>query len=145
MGQLIMSFSAAEEYERRVKKELARFMEIFARISKGDFPPPLDCSTVEDKSFAEAFKGLNTMVGSIIKVDEREKSLEEKVRQRAGQLDSVNKQLTQDIAEQRIMEEALKQSEEQYRLLAESAHDFIFILDRKLNVRYVNEFGAKAL
>ena len=140
-----MSFSAAEEYERRVKKELARFMEIFARISKGDFPPPIDCSTVEDKSFAEAFKGLNTMVGSIIKVDESEKSLEEKVRQRARQLDTVNKQLTQDIAEQRIMEEALKQSEEQYRLLAESAHDFIFILDRKLNVRYVNEFGAKAL
>ncbi len=57
----------------------------------------------------------------------------------------VNKRLTQDIAEQRIMEEALRQSEEQYRLLAESAHDFIFILDRNLNVRYVNEFGAKAL
>ena len=140
-----MSLSAAEEYERRVKKELARFTEIFARISKGDFPPPIDCSTVEDASFAEALKGLNTMVDGIIKVDEREKSLEEKVRQRASQLDAVNKQLTQDIAEQRIMEEALRQSEEQYRLLAESAHDFIFILDRKLNVRYVNEFGAKAL
>ena len=140
-----MAHSTHEEYERLVKKELAHLIEIFSRISKGDFPPPVDCSTIEDKAFAEAFASLNAIVGSLKKVDEKEKDLEEKVRQRTRQLDSVNKQLTRDIAEQRIMEEALRQSEEQYRLLAESAHDFIFIFDRKLNVRYVNEFGAKAL
>jgi PAS domain S-box-containing protein len=140
-----MAHSTLEEYERLVKKELSRFTEIFSRISKGDFPPPVDCTTVEDKSFTGAFKGLNAMAESLKIIDEKEKEMEKKVRQRTEQLDNVNKRLTEDIAEQRIMEEALRQSEEQYRLLAESAHDFIFILDRKFNVRYVNEFGSKAL
>jgi PAS domain S-box-containing protein len=144
-----MPHSPVEEYERRVKKELARFTEIFSRISKGDFPSPDDCSAIEDKSFSDAFKGLNRMAASLKKamenLDLKEKKMEKQVRRRTEQLDNVNKRLTEDIAEQRIMEEALRQSEEQYRLLAESAHDFIFILDRKLNVRYVNEFGAKAL
>ncbi len=73
-----MSLSAAEEYERRVKKELARFTEIFARISKGDFPPPIDCSTIEDKSFVEAFKGLNTMVDRMKKLTKKGKNLRKK-------------------------------------------------------------------
>jgi PAS domain S-box/PAS domain S-box/PAS domain S-box/PAS domain S-box len=144
-----MPNSDFEDYKRRIKKQLAHFTEIFSHISRGDFPPPVDCSTIEEKSFVDAFKGLNSMSGSLKKaledVDKKEKEMEEKVRLRTGQLDLVNKQLTQDIAELRIMEEALRQSEEQYRLLAESAHDFIFIVDRKFTIRYVNEFGAKVL
>lgn len=47
-----------------------------------------------------------------------------------------------DISEQVKFENALKESEEKYRTLAEAAQDFIFIIDRNLKVQYVNSFGA---
>ncbi len=42
-------------------------------------------------------------------------------------------------------EQALRESEEKYRNLAEAAPDFIFIIDRDDNVVYVNQHGAKHL
>ena len=50
-----------------------------------------------------------------------------------------------DITEQRRMTEALRTSEEKYRMLAEAAHDFIFIINRDDRIDYVNSFGAKFL
>ena len=37
----------------------------------------------------------------------------------------------------------LRQSEERYRILAEAAHDMIFIVNRQGNLEYVNSFAAK--
>jgi PAS domain S-box-containing protein len=39
----------------------------------------------------------------------------------------------------------LRESEERYRTLAESAQDFIFIIDREDRIRYVNSFAARAV
>ena len=39
-------------------------------------------------------------------------------------------------------EEALRQSEERYRTLAEAAHDLIFISDKDNTFQYINKFGA---
>ncbi|MGA2490572.1 MAG: PAS domain S-box protein, partial [Anaerolineales bacterium] len=50
-----------------------------------------------------------------------------------------------DITEQRKVTEALRSSEEQYRTLAETAHDLIFIINREDCIQYVNSFGAKFL
>jgi PAS domain S-box-containing protein len=50
-----------------------------------------------------------------------------------------------DITEQKRMTEALRTSEEKYRMLAEAAHDFIFIINRDDRIDYVNSFGAKFL
>ena len=43
-----------------------------------------------------------------------------------------------DISERKKAEEALRQSEERYRALAESAQDFIFVVDKDGYVQYVN-------
>jgi PAS domain S-box-containing protein len=50
-----------------------------------------------------------------------------------------------DITEKRRMTEALRASEEQYRTLAEAAHDMIFIINRDDRIEYVNSFGAQFL
>jgi PAS domain S-box-containing protein len=51
----------------------------------------------------------------------------------------------QDITERRRMTEALRASEEQYRTLAEAAHDMIFTITRDGRIGYVNSFGANFL
>jgi two-component system cell cycle sensor histidine kinase/response regulator CckA len=50
-----------------------------------------------------------------------------------------------DITQRKQTEEALRESEQRYRALAESARDFIFIVDRHGYVQYVNNFGAKEI
>jgi len=47
-----------------------------------------------------------------------------------------------DITEQRRMTEALRASEEQYRILAEASRDVIFIIGRDDRLLYINSFGA---
>jgi PAS domain S-box-containing protein len=48
-----------------------------------------------------------------------------------------------DITERREAEKALRESEQRYRQLAESAQEFIFIIDKEGKVRYVNSSGAR--
>jgi PAS domain S-box-containing protein len=50
-----------------------------------------------------------------------------------------------DVTLQIRTENALRESEEKYRHLAEAAPDFIFIIDRDDNVVYVNQHGAEHL
>lgn len=50
----------------------------------------------------------------------------------------------QDISQQRAYEDALRESEERYRSLAEAAHDFIYVISPDGKVEYVNSYGARA-
>ena len=50
-----------------------------------------------------------------------------------------------DISGYKQIEETLRQSELRYRTLAESAHDFIFIIDKDGRIRYVNKATAKSV
>jgi PAS domain S-box-containing protein/putative nucleotidyltransferase with HDIG domain len=50
--------------------------------------------------------------------------------------------LVEDIQERREAEEAGAENERRYRVLAEAAHDMIFILDRNMVVEYVNSFSS---
>lgn len=51
--------------------------------------------------------------------------------------------IIQDITEQRETEEALRQSEENFRLLAENARDFIIVHDLKGTILYANPMAYK--
>jgi len=50
-----------------------------------------------------------------------------------------------DVTEKRRMEEALRESEERYRTLAESAPDIIFLIDVEGNILYMNSAGGRLL
>jgi PAS domain S-box-containing protein len=53
--------------------------------------------------------------------------------------------VTRDISKRKKAEDALRESEERYRSLAEASHDLIFTVDRDDAVTYVNSFAAAML
>jgi len=73
-------------------------------------------------------------------IDERKKAeaelrlikdgLEETVSRRAGELKRANKELSREVAERRLAEERLNESEKRYRNLVESSSDWIWEVDR---------------
>lgn len=63
------------------------------------------------------------------------------LRDEAGQVTAVLNTYV-DITEQRHADEALRESRERYRALAETAEDFIFIVDRQGCIAYVNSAAA---
>jgi PAS domain S-box-containing protein len=64
--------------------------------------------------------------------------LERRVKQRTAQLVRANKNLLQQIQERLSSEEALKESETRYRLLAENVSDVIWTADLNLDITYVS-------
>ena len=59
---------------------------------------------------------------------ETKRSFEDVVSQSTSNLDDFSQQLRQEVTERRRMEDALRESEEKYRLLVENANEAIFIL-----------------
>lgn len=47
------------------------------------------------------------------------------------------------ILKRKLVDDALRDSEEHYRILAESANDTIFFIDKQGSIQYVNKIGAK--
>ena len=53
--------------------------------------------------------------------------------------------LIQDISQQKIAEQLLKESEEKYRVISETAYDLIGILNSKFKYEYINEQAFKQI
>jgi sigma-54 dependent transcriptional regulator, acetoin dehydrogenase operon transcriptional activator AcoR len=64
--------------------------------------------------------------------------LEIRVAERTSELEEINQSLLHEIAERKSMAEELRQSEERFRTIFESAQDFIFLKDLSLRYTHVN-------
>ncbi|HUI91925.1 MAG TPA: PAS domain S-box protein [Chitinivibrionales bacterium] len=135
--------SSSEEYKKSVKKNLDLILEAFARVAVGDFSKRIDLSQLPpDDDFTTTLCGLDMMMDDLIdaqkELAEIHQKLEQQVSERTSQLTAANKQLNCEIEERKKIEASLRESEEHYRLLAESADDFIYIFDRGMNITYAN-------
>ena len=76
------------------------------------------------------------------KLEELSEQLDSQVSIRTGELRETNAKLANEIRDHQLAERALRESENRYRALAESADDFIFILNRDDVVEYVNQHSS---
>jgi two-component system cell cycle sensor histidine kinase/response regulator CckA len=67
--------------------------------------------------------------------------LERRVEERTAELKAANENLQQEISERRLAEVALRESEEKYRELVQSANSMILRFDSQGKVTFINEFA----
>ena len=103
-----------------------------------------------DLSIAAIHRPQNSMesVGIIVDISDRKSAeealqkahdkLEQRVLERTAELAQANERLRREIAERARTQEALKDSEERFRAIFETAKDCIFIKDRRLRYTLVN-------
>jgi len=53
--------------------------------------------------------------------------------------------ITRDISERKALEQRLREREESYRLLAESAQEHIYVVSKDFKLEYINSYGAGML
>ncbi len=99
---------------------------------------------------------LMSIIGSAVGVEEERRRaqeeltryrdhLEELVNERTVQLSQANRQLQKEINERTRVEEALRASEERYRLLVENASEAISLIDRDGRFLILNNAAARIL
>ncbi|MBI2938050.1 MAG: PAS domain S-box protein [Thaumarchaeota archaeon] len=71
--------------------------------------------------------------------------LEIRVQERTAELTKVNKALRAEIVERRRMEKSLRESEEQYRRLIDTAQEGVWVVDTEAKTTYVNQRMAEML
>lgn len=79
------------------------------------------------------------------KVNEANYLLEKKVKKRTHQLTLINEELNQEIAEKKLSEAALRESEEKYRTIIESIEEGYFEVDLPGNLKFFNESTCNIL
>ncbi len=78
-------------------------------------------------------------------IQDANRMLEQRVAERTAELETANAVLRHEITERERTESDLAESENRYRTLAESAQEFIYIVDADLRVAYLNSYAADQL
>jgi PAS domain S-box-containing protein len=120
-----------------------RILDVFAHIASGDFSKRIDVSALpHDHVLTKVLCGLDMMMDDLEEAQNSladiRKNLEQQVDERTSELKRVNENLSEEIEGRKKIEAELRDSEEHYRLLTESAQDFIYILDLEMRITYVN-------
>ncbi|MBW1716311.1 MAG: PAS domain S-box protein [Deltaproteobacteria bacterium] len=84
-------------------------------------------------------------LGEELKKHREREHLEQLVEERTAQLDNVNEQLKQHISERKHVEEALRESKNQYRILFNNTGDAIFIQEVDGGFLQVNQMACERL
>jgi PAS domain S-box-containing protein len=133
-----------------VQDYLEKMLDVFAHISVGDFSKRIDVSRLPpDNNLTKILCGLQMMMDDLEEAHRDlaaiKDRLQQEVNERTGQLETANLRLNAEIKERKKIEEDLRVSEGLYRLLAESAHDFIYILDKEMRITYANSASLRFL
>src|SRR5688572_1954255 len=82
--------------------------------------------------------------GGAFSLHERNAQLQQHVSERAQELEEINRHLRQEITERKMVEQALRFSEERYRFLMEESQQ-PFVVARDYDFVYVNPAAARML
>ncbi|MBZ0154665.1 MAG: PAS domain S-box protein [Alphaproteobacteria bacterium] len=128
---------------RQIREGQRLKMEISHRKKDGTiFPVEVTAGLleVEGHKFILAFdRDITERKKTEQELQKYQNQLEELIRERTARLSAANELLTQEIAERRRVEEALRKSESRYHTLAEISPVGIFYMDTGGNCIYVNE------
>jgi PAS domain S-box-containing protein len=141
-----MATSELNNYKKNVRQNITRINEIVAAIKEGRLPgrsEPLDTKDEFSGVISDIYKMAYDVAEKIKKLEADNKNIEKKTAKSIAQIKLLNKENSLAVAERNLLEEAYIQEEIQYRTLAESALDYIFVIDENMVIRYVNEFAAK--
>jgi PAS domain S-box-containing protein len=98
-----------------------------------------DAELPKDKKQVNAQSArLKELRETLIELEKKKSELEKLLKKRSRQVETLSKQRTMDIAEQLIIEEALRQSERFYSNIFSSMLDGMSILDKDLSIIKVN-------
>lgn len=136
-----------------VNNRIDKILEVVQRCAQGDYGY---CELSEKNDSFDAFAiGLNMMIDDIKSnfeaLDKANRELQaaqeaslnimEDLDNQRKELETLNKQLQQEIAERKRIETMLRESEEKYRTIFNLAPDMIIIMDLNSNLLEANDYG----
>lgn len=118
-----------------------RLIKILADMSNGYFRV-LRQNVIDDQQ-TKYFAFVDQIEKSRLALDKIRSDMDSFVSQRSKEFMKNNVKLEQEIREHKKARAELLVSEQRYRTLAESAHDYIFIINRNDEVEYCNQYARE--
>lgn len=129
---LLVALLISPTVQREIARPIVQLAEIAQLVSRDkNYSVRAEHSNSRDEIsvLVDAFNGMLTQIqerdGALRRAHEE---LEQKVRERTSELTRANQLLTQEVAERKRTEEALRQSEERFRLMVSEVKDYAILM-----------------